>query len=90
MISMKNRPVWFRVISIVALLIAVANLFTNSTLQRELTMLCLAVVMGSSGILEWRKKRRYAAIAFLGVAAFQMYVLIETIYVFATMNESGS
>ncbi|PSK11690.1 hypothetical protein C7R92_09550 [Brevibacillus porteri] len=80
---MKNRPLWFNIFSIVALSIAVVNIFIHAPFLRILTMLCLPVFMASLGTFELKKNRKMAFIMF-GVAAFQVFVLIDTIYVFST------
>lgn len=79
-ILMKIRPLWFNIISIVTLTIATANLLTDATFLKILTMLCLAVVMGSYGTLEL-KKNRLLAFVFFGVATFLIFVLIKTVFV---------
>ncbi|MFG0216854.1 hypothetical protein ACFU8X_27750 [Brevibacillus porteri] len=80
---MKNRPLWFNIFSVVALSIAVVNVFTHVAFLRIITMLCLAVVMASLGTFELKKNRKMAFILF-AVAAFQVFVLVEMIYVAAT------
>ncbi|MGF9909244.1 hypothetical protein [Brevibacillus porteri] len=80
---MKNRPLWFNIFSVVALSIAVVNVFTHVAFLRIVTMLCLAVVMASLGTFELKKNRKMAFILF-GVAAFQVFVLAEMIYVAGT------
>ncbi|QDS35000.1 hypothetical protein FPS98_13865 [Brevibacillus brevis] len=80
---MKNRPLWFNIFSVVALSIAVVNVFTHVAFLRIITMLCLAVVMVSLGTFALKKNRKMAFILF-AVAAFQVFVLVEMIYVAAT------
>ncbi|TKI56330.1 hypothetical protein E8L90_13090 [Brevibacillus antibioticus] len=76
---MKNRPLWFNIFSVVALFIAVVNIFTNVTFLRIITMLCLAALMVFLGTFELKKNRKMAFIMF-GVAAFQVFVLAEMFY----------
>lgn len=83
MILMKNRPLWFNIFSIVALTIAVVNIFTHVAFLRIVTMLCLAIFMASLGTFELKKNRKMAFILF-GVAAFYVFVLADMIYVAAT------
>ncbi|WP_188067777.1 hypothetical protein [Brevibacillus brevis] len=80
---MKNRPLWFNIFSVVALAIAVVNIFTHVAFLRIVTMICLAVVMASLGSFELKKNRKMAFILF-GVAAFQVLVSVEMIYVAVT------
>ncbi|WJQ83544.1 hypothetical protein [Brevibacillus brevis] len=80
---MENRPLWFNIFSVVALAIAVVNIFTHVAFLRIVTMICLAVVMASLGIFERKKNRKMAFILF-GVAAFQVFVLAEMLYVTVT------
>ena len=82
-IQMKNRPLWFRIISIIVAAIAITNLFTHSSLFRTLTMLGLAVVMISFGTFEL-SKNRMMAFMFFGVAILQIFTMIKTIYVIPT------
>jgi hypothetical protein len=77
---MKNRPLWFNIFSIVALAIAIVNIFMHDPVLRIVTMLCLAVLMASLGAFEWKKNRKMAFMMF-GVAAFQVYVFADMIYV---------
>ncbi|TQK73746.1 hypothetical protein FB479_102380 [Brevibacillus sp. AG162] len=83
MTKMKNRPCWFNIFSIVALSIAIVNIFTHVPFLKILTMLCLAVFMASLGIFELKKNRKMAFILF-GVAAFQVFALADMIFVLAT------
>ncbi len=62
---------------------AVVNFFTHVALLRIVTMLCLAVFMASLGTFERKKNRKMAFILF-GVAAFQVFVLAEMIFVAVT------
>ncbi|MED1785819.1 hypothetical protein P4V43_28870 [Brevibacillus fortis] len=80
---MKNRPLWFNIFSVAALSIAIVNVFTHVAFLKIITILCLAVVMASLGTFELKKNRKMAFILF-GVAAFQVYVSVEMIYVAAT------
>ncbi|MGG4439234.1 hypothetical protein [Brevibacillus fortis] len=80
---MKNRPLWFNIFSVAALSVAVVNVFTHVAFLKIITILCLAVVMASLGTFELKKNRKMAFILF-GVAAFQVYVSVEMIYVAAT------
>lgn len=80
---MNNRPLWFNIFLTVALAIAVVNIFTHVAFLRILTMLCLAVFMATLGTFELKKNRKMALLLF-GVAAFQVFALIDTIYVTAT------
>ncbi|ATF12506.1 hypothetical protein A616_11005 [Brevibacillus brevis X23] len=59
---MKNRPLWFNIFSVVALSMAVVNVFTHVTFLRIVTMLCLAVVMASLGTFERKKNRKFTMI----------------------------
>ncbi|KMZ41700.1 MULTISPECIES: hypothetical protein [Bacillales] len=80
---MKNRPLWFNIFSVVALAIAVVNIFAHVAFLRIVAMICLAVVMASLGSFELKKNRKMAFILF-GVAAFQVFVSAEMIYVAVT------
>ncbi|WP_414853194.1 hypothetical protein [Brevibacillus sp. IT-7CA2] len=70
-------------ISIIGIVIATASLITEAPILRILTMFVLAIVMTSLGTFELKKNRKMAFIMF-GVAAFQVFVLADMIYVTAT------
>ncbi|QOT01029.1 hypothetical protein JNUCC42_10465 [Brevibacterium sp. JNUCC-42] len=77
---MKKKPLWFNVISIIAIVITIASLITSAPFLRILSMLGLAVIMASLGSFELNKNRKMAFMLF-GVASFQVFVLIDSIYV---------
>ncbi|AYB38549.1 hypothetical protein [Brevibacillus laterosporus] len=77
---MKKHPLWFKVISIIAIVITIASLITSAPFLRMLSILGLAVIMASLGSFELNKNRTMAFM-FFGVAALQVSVLIDWIYV---------
>ncbi|MGG1661111.1 hypothetical protein [Brevibacillus sp. NRS-1366] len=83
MMLMKNRPLWFKIISIIGIVIAIANLLTNAPFFKILTMLGLAGVLASYGTFELKKNHAMVFI-FFGLAVFQVLVLIETLYAATT------
>ena len=77
---MKKNPLWFNVISIIFIVITTASLITSVPFLRVLTILGLAVIMASLGSFELNRNRMLAFM-FFGVAALQVYELIDRIYV---------
>ncbi|MFS0553322.1 hypothetical protein [Brevibacillus sp. 179-C9.3 HS] len=76
---MKRNPLWFNVVSIMVIVLAIASLITSASVLRVLTMLGLAIIMVSLGTFELKKKHKIAYL-FFGVAAFQALVLIDAVY----------
>ncbi|USG64568.1 hypothetical protein NDK47_20835 [Brevibacillus ruminantium] len=81
---MKTYPLWYYLISVLVIVIAIASLFTGAPVLRFLTTLGLGVVMASLGTFQW-KKNRMMAYALFGVAALQVFALIYSIYVFVSV-----
>ena len=77
---MKKNPLWFNAISIITIVIVIVSLITSAPFLRILTMLGVAVIMASLGKLELNKNRKMAFMLF-GVAALQVLVMIDSIYV---------
>lgn len=80
---MKKNPLWLTIMSIIVIGITIASLITGSHFLRILIMLGLVVLMTYLGSSELNKNRKMAYMYF-GVAAFQVFVMIDTIYVLAT------
>lgn len=80
---MKKNPLWFNIVSIIVILITIAFLITSSPSLRIFSMLGVAVIMASLGTFELTKNRKMAVMLFV-VAALQVLVTIDTIYVLAT------
>lgn len=77
---MKKRPLWFNAISIITIVIVIVSLITSAPFLRILTMLGVAAITTSLGTFELNKNRNLALMLF-GVAALQVLVMIDSIYV---------
>jgi len=80
---MKKNPIWFNLLSIIVIVIAITSLITRASFFHLATMLGLAVVMASLGSLEFYKNRKLAYMLFC-VALLQVVVFIDSIVVFAS------
>ncbi|MFF2528385.1 hypothetical protein ACFVS2_05660 [Brevibacillus sp. NPDC058079] len=76
---MKNTPIWFTVVSMMVIVLAIATLITSSRLLRIATMLGLAIIMTALGSFEWKKQHKIAYLFFI-VAACQVLILIDGVY----------
>ncbi|MFF0826164.1 hypothetical protein ACFYU8_04870 [Brevibacillus sp. NPDC003359] len=76
---MKKTPIWFTVVSMMVIVLAIATLITSAQFLRIATMLGLAIIMAALGTFE-RKKKHKIAYLFFFVAALQVLVLIDGIY----------
>jgi hypothetical protein len=76
---MKKTPIWFTVVSMMVIVLAIATLFTSARLLRIATMLGLVIIMAALGTFERRKQHKIAYLFFF-VAACQILVLIDGVY----------
>jgi len=72
---MNKNPLWFNVIAIIVIVIAVASFISDAPFLRILNTLGLFVLMVSFGTIE-RRKNKARAFTLFGISAFLVFVLV--------------
>lgn len=71
---MNRNPIWFNIIAIIVIVIALISLVSNAPFLRIVNTLGLVVLMVSLGTFAWSKNKA-RAYTFLGISAFLVFVL---------------